>query len=296
MSATAPPVVSIGMPAYNSERTIAESMDCLLAQDFTDFELIVSDNGSTDGTWSIVQAYAQRDPRVVAIRQPVNLGANGNYSAVARAARGRYFKWASSNDWCGPQFLSRCVAYLDSNPGVVLVSPRTRLFHESIHQGRDYDGDRAFDQDDPVERLMDVTSNLKLNNVMNGLVRLDALRRTRLIEHFRGADVVLVAHIAMLGKIALLDERQFGRRMEPETSTAMMDDAAIDRHHHPTRSARALFPHWRRTLGHLQSVFATDLRARAKLRALTWMFRLTLWNATGLRRDLSDALRFSLHR
>lgn len=296
MSASTSPLVSVGMPAYNSERTIAEAMDCVLGQDLTDLELIVSDNGSMDGTWDVIQAYARRDPRVVAIRQPVNVGANGNYSAVARAARGRYFKWASSNDWCGTQFVSRCVAYLEAHPDVVLVSPRTRLFHDTIDQGQDYDGDLAFEQDDPVVRLKDITSRLRLNNVMNGLLRLDVLRRTRLIEHFRGADIVLVAHIAMLGKIALLDEHLFGRRMEPTTATALMDRAAVDRHHHPVRTTRALFPNWRRTLGHLQSVFATDLPPAAKRRALVWMLRLSFWNSPNLRRDLTDAVRFSIHR
>ncbi len=74
------PLVSIGMPAYNSEQTIRSALDCMLAQTLQDFELIVSDNASTDGTWDIVQEYARRDPRVRGIRQPYNTGANTNYS------------------------------------------------------------------------------------------------------------------------------------------------------------------------------------------------------------------------
>jgi glycosyltransferase involved in cell wall biosynthesis len=286
------PLVSLGMPAYSSARTIRESIDCVLGQDFQDLELIVSDNASTDDTWAILQEYAARDPRVVILRQPQNIGANGNYTAVFQAARGRYFKWASSNDWCAPQFLSRCVDYLEAHPDTVLVSPRTRLFHDIIDNGTDYDGDRSFEHADALRRFADVTSQLKLNNVLNGVVRVDALRRTRLIEHYRGADVVLVGHLALLGKIALLDEHLFGRRMDRETATPMMDAEAVHRHHYPHKTWRSLFPAWRHAAGCARAALATDLSRAQKLRALGWVARLSHWRSAELRRDVVDALRY----
>jgi glycosyltransferase involved in cell wall biosynthesis len=284
------------MPAYNSERTIRDAIDCILGQDFPDIELIVSDNASTDGTWAILQEYAARDPRVVMLRQPQNIGANGNYTAVFRAARGRYFKWSSSNDWCAPQLVSRCVAYLEAHPDTVLVAPRTKLFHDDPDKAVDYDGDRPFENANPLQRFIDVTSKLKLNNVMNGLVRTDALRRTRLIEHYLGADVVLIGHLALLGKIALLDERLFGRRMDQETATPMMDDEAIRRHHYPHKTWRSLFPALRRTQGLLRAIPSTDLAVADRLRATIWVLRQLGWGSAELRRDLVDALRFPLNR
>src|SRR5688572_28337892 len=94
------PLVSIGLPVYNGERFLSEALDSLLGQTLADFELIVSDNASTDRTAEICLAYAARDARVRYVRQQTNIGAIRNWNFVARQARGQYFKWASANDFC----------------------------------------------------------------------------------------------------------------------------------------------------------------------------------------------------
>ncbi len=88
------PKVTVGLPVYNGERYLRATLDSILAQDFEDFELLVADNASTDGTPQILQEYAERDGRVVVHRQPRNLGAAANYNWLAINARGEYFKWA----------------------------------------------------------------------------------------------------------------------------------------------------------------------------------------------------------
>jgi glycosyltransferase involved in cell wall biosynthesis len=294
MSERPPPLVSVGMPAYNSERTIAQAIECILNQDLQDLELVVSDNASSDRTWQIVQGYAARDPRVVPLRQAANIGANGNYTAVLRAARGRYFKWTSSSDWCAPSFLSRCIQTLEQRPDAVLVSPRTFLFTHDVDQRQPYADDRPFDHDDPVQRFKDVTLGLKLNNVLNGVVRTQALRRTRAIEHYRDADVVLVKHLALLGKLLLLDEALFGRRMDEATATRLMSAEAVHAHHYPTPTARALLPSVRFAVGSLQAVGASDLGLQDRLRAVAWIGKAMRWRWPVLRREFAEALRYPL--
>lgn len=294
--ADTPPTVSVGMPIYNGAATLRSAMDSLLAQSFGDFELIVSDNASTDGTWAMVEEYAARDARVVGLRQPLNIGANGNYSAVFRAARGRYFKWASSNDWCAPEFLERCVAHLDAHPDTVLVAPRTRLFEDMPETHADYSGDIALDDADPVARMVTLCSSLRLNNAMNGLVRTDVLRRTPLIEHYQGADVVLLMQLALLGKIELLNEPLFYRRMDAATATRLMSRDAVLRHHYPVRTWRSLFPRWRVTGGRFRALLSSGLPPTDIARALPWLLRETYWSSTQLRQDLIDALRFAVRR
>lgn len=92
------PMVSIGMPVYNGERFIREALDSLLAQTFTDFELIISDNASTDATESICRSYAEQDSRIRYIRQRENLGALPNFQFVLNEACGKYFMWAAYDD------------------------------------------------------------------------------------------------------------------------------------------------------------------------------------------------------
>ena len=93
-----PAAVSIGMPVYNGEKYIREALDSLLGQSFTGFELIISDNASTDGTEAICQQYAAKDSRIRYVRQPVNLGALDNFTFVLDEARGGYFMWAAADD------------------------------------------------------------------------------------------------------------------------------------------------------------------------------------------------------
>lgn len=92
------PVVSIGMPVYNGGRFIREALDSLLAQTFTDFELIISDNASIDATELICRNYAEQDPRIRYMRQQKNIGALPNFQFVLNEARGEYFMWAACDD------------------------------------------------------------------------------------------------------------------------------------------------------------------------------------------------------
>jgi glycosyltransferase involved in cell wall biosynthesis len=92
------PSVSIGMPVFNGESFIREALDSLLTQTFTDFELIISDNASTDGTEAISREYAERDARIRYVRQPENMGALKNFQFVLEEAVGEYFMWAAADD------------------------------------------------------------------------------------------------------------------------------------------------------------------------------------------------------
>ena len=125
------PRVSIGMPVYNAENYLGEAIESLLAQTFQDFELIISDNASTDRTEAICREYAARDPRIRYERQAENQGAARNFNHVFERARGPYFKWAAHDDLHSPTFLARCVEVLDRSPDVVWCHPR------STHVGPD---------------------------------------------------------------------------------------------------------------------------------------------------------------
>lgn len=280
------------MPAYNSEATIASAIESLLAQTLTSFELVVSDNASTDGTAEIVQDFARRDARVRLDRLPQNVGANLNYSRVAQAPRAEYFKWASSNDWCAPTFLESCVAVLDSRPDVAVAAPRTRTFESDVTRAVDYVDDIEAVDEDPVRRFVQVMTELRLNNVVNGVIRVSALRRTSYVEHFRQSDIVLIAHLALLGKLVLLDQPLFYRRLEPKSATKLMSADAVHRHHYPRRTARALFPAWRRSLALLEAVVRTDLKTSQRARALVHTARMSYWQKHELFEDFKSAVTF----
>jgi glycosyltransferase involved in cell wall biosynthesis len=112
------PKVSIGMPVYNGEPFIREALDSLLAQTFTDFELIISDNASTDGTEAICREYAAKDDRIRYVRQPENRGALANFQFVLDEAVGEYFMWAAADDIRAPDCLEIYLEHIGKAGGV----------------------------------------------------------------------------------------------------------------------------------------------------------------------------------
>lgn len=126
------PKVSIGMPVYNGEKYIQEALDSLLAQTFTDFELIISDNASTDNTRAICQEYAKHDSRIRYIRQSQNKGAAANFKFVLDEAVGEYFMWAAHDDLWSVDYLI-CAVELLNDKKVDFVFPTFEL--KSIHFG-----------------------------------------------------------------------------------------------------------------------------------------------------------------
>jgi glycosyltransferase involved in cell wall biosynthesis len=291
-----PPRVTIGLPVYNGALTIEVAIQPLLAQTYTDFELLISDNASTDETQQIVEALARQDHRIRYVRQPVNIGANGNYSFVAREARGEFLKWCSASDWVAPNFLAECVAVLDACPDAVIAAPRTRLFIGTPSNSFDCKGDVAILAETPMERLVDMANRLHRNNAFNGLIRLSALRQTRLVEPYMSADMVLMGHLAMLGKFMLLEAPLYFRRNEISTSTSLQTLSERLKHHYPTMSARMLFQHWKFQWGWFRAVLAAPMPLGQRLRAFAFLGR-RLWNVrVELKDDLRVALNYALRR
>src|ERR1043165_9639676 len=122
--------VSIGLPVYNGANYLAESIDSILQQTYSDFELIISDNASTDATEELCRSYAARDGRVRYFRQKQNLGCALNSNFVFRQSTGEYFKWISHDDLHAPRFVERCVEVPDRDPSVSICCPKGVLIDE----------------------------------------------------------------------------------------------------------------------------------------------------------------------
>ena len=288
----AAPRISIAMPVYNGAATVGQAIESLLAQTQADFELIVSDNASTDGTGDVVQAYARQDGRIRYTRQSQNIGGPGNYSFVARAARGEYVKWAAAADWCAPTLLERCLEAIVARPDAVLAAPRTRLFASEITAAEDYARDIEILDERPVDRLRRQISEMQLNNAMNGLIRTSALRRTRLIEAYCHSDMVLMGRLALQGKFLLVDERLLYRRMEKSSATSLQSPMERLRFYYPKMNARSLFQNWKLHAGWLRAVAAASLPFEQRREALALVARRCYWQWPALVDDLRDAWRY----
>jgi len=122
------PRVSIGMPVYNGEKFICKALDSLLSQTFSDFELIISDNASTDNTEALCLEYAACDSRIRYVRQEENQGPLANFQYVLDEAVGEYFMWAACDDYWEPVCVEKWVYWLDEDVDAVLVFSNMRTF------------------------------------------------------------------------------------------------------------------------------------------------------------------------
>jgi glycosyltransferase involved in cell wall biosynthesis len=229
------PKVSIGMPVYNGAPFLREAISSLLEQDYTDFELIIADNASTDRTDAIVLDFAKRDPRIRYVRHSSNIGAAANFRYVFNQARGEFFKWAAADDVHYPGNLQRTVETLSAAPpGVVLVSPRVDLIDEDgkslldengipipelgLGKGEGPERLSTFAKT-PSRRLAEILPGLKWASPQFGLFRREALRKTRLFDSFYASDLVLLVETALLGEIWEIDKVLYGYRQHPKKST-----------------------------------------------------------------------------
>ena len=258
------PRVSIGLPVYNGERYVAEALDSIVSQTFTDFELIISDNASTDATVEICEEYASRDGRIVFYRNETNRGAAWNYNRVFTLSRGEYFKWASHDDRCARTFLERCVDALDANPGVVISYPRTTVIDAEGGTIEMEEDDLPLDSPDVVRRFVGCLSPMKLcHNVIFGLMRRSVLAQTGLIGIYLASDRYLVAEMSLYGPFEELPERLFFRRKHTANIGVALKDLQFYR---PGMRRRFVMPEWRLFWKFLSLVRQAPLTAVEKMR------------------------------
>jgi glycosyltransferase involved in cell wall biosynthesis len=212
------PKVSIGLPVYNGEKYIENALSHLCEQDFADFELIISDNASTDRTQEICLEFARKDRRIRYFRNEKNTGLAANHNRTFELSRGQYFKWAAHDDDFPRAMLKCFVQVLDDSPSVCLVYSYCEYIDEDGRfEGIDSDG-IAKDDPRPHKRLAHLLRYVHMYNSSYGLIRSEVLRRTRLLGLFPGADNVLLAELAMLGMLAEVPEPLLRIRKHPGRS------------------------------------------------------------------------------
>jgi glycosyltransferase involved in cell wall biosynthesis len=209
------PRLTIGLPVYNGEKYLAESLDALLAQSYGDYTMIISDNASTDATEEICRQYVANDSRLSYFRQPVNLGATPNHNYCFEQSDSELFKWASYDDLYGKDLLARCVEALDDDPHLVLAHS-----YQAIIDGA---GDIVIEVDYPLdtanEHAPDRFRSLLFDvggDDFYGVMRSDILRRTPLNGSYHHSDRTIMAELALYGRFYQVPEQLFFRRDHPD--------------------------------------------------------------------------------
>jgi glycosyltransferase involved in cell wall biosynthesis len=230
-------LVGIGLPVFNGEKHLAFALDSILAQTHSNFELIISDNASTDRTEEICRDYAGRDHRIRYFRNSENLGASKNYNRVFELfSGGKYFRWAAHDDVIAPTNLEKCVAALEACPAASLAFPRRRYitWEEGRVIGNAWESVAGASTEDglvpgrPTNRL-DSFDNINFAAVLRlyggwlpvfafALMPTELLRKTQLLQPFPAADRILIAELAMLGQFVEVPEELYFQRLHPASN------------------------------------------------------------------------------
>jgi glycosyltransferase involved in cell wall biosynthesis len=242
MSVNTAPRLSIGLPVYNGEKYLAESLDALLGQTYEDFELIISDNASTDGTADICRRYGKQDSRVRYICQQRNIGCAPNHNYLVNEARGELFKWASHDDLYARDMIRLCVEALDELPHVVLAHSWTAFIDGSGAVTKLCQYPLATASPHAPERFRSMLFD-KGGDDDGGVIRTSVLRRTAPHGSYYHADRTIIAELALRGPFYQIPDWMYFRRDHPgraaracptaRTWCTNLDPRRADRLRHP---------------------------------------------------------------
>lgn len=202
--------VTIGLPVYNGERYLEQAVDSILAQTFTDFELILTDNASTDATEAICRHYEEMDSRVRYIRHRQNMGVAGNFNAAFAASNSKYFRWAAYDDLLAPTYLERCVHLLDQDETLIGAHSLIKIIDESGKELEVLEEPRAVQSKDVFERYR--ASFLGWERMIWSVMRSNFIRRARPMGAFPTGEWFLLAELALLGRFGVVPEPLFEQR------------------------------------------------------------------------------------
>lgn len=279
---TTVPRVTIGLPIYNGQNYLAQTMDSILAQTYRDFEIIISDNASTDQTESICREYAARDERVHYYRNETNIGASANYNRVFELGQGAYFKWAAHDDLLAPTYLERCVEVLDRYPDVVLAYTQAKAIDDKGNIVKIYPGKHHFASPVPRERFYEFVLDPHPVVAVFGLMRREVLGRTRLIGKYSGSDRPLLSELSLLGKFYEVPEHLFFYRFHEEQSWGgNKSSQAQQAWYDPLRAGKITFPQWRLLREHLRSIERSPVGIKDRVSCYLYM---GYWMAKNRRR------------
>ena len=268
------PEVSIGIPVYNGQSYLSELLGCLLEQSFQNFEIVISDNASTDRTSEICADYVGRDTRIRYSRNERNIGAAKNFNRVFELTGAPYFKWTAHDDLYEPTYLERCLDAIKHSPEVVLCHSGVR-FVDNDGCRLQYDGNRQCYVNDrggvflppnaqwametltplhlaeghsPPSRFHDAVHRIASCTQIFGIIRRHALCRSSLIKSYYGSDKAVLAELALMGRFHQVEDQLFAKRCHSEMSFSLS----------PQQKARWIDPDAHRSLTHL-SLFPVRL-------------------------------------
>jgi glycosyltransferase involved in cell wall biosynthesis len=235
--------VSFALPVRNGIDTANRCLDSLLAQDDPNFEIVISDNASDDGTRELLQEYAAKDSRIRLLLNEKNVGQIENFNRVFHGTRGEFVRWIGIDDWLEPNYITRCVRTFDLLPHIIGVTTNFRLYVEDAGIFyEDYYGERL-ESPLPERRLARMLwyghstgssqyPKQRWYDPIYSMFKREMLAKTDLLRVMCHADLMLSVEISLWGRCEHLHECLAHRALD---YNAFADRANLMKRYHPTR-------------------------------------------------------------
>jgi glycosyltransferase involved in cell wall biosynthesis len=198
------------LPTYNRAASLPRAIESVLGQTRRDFELLISDNASDDGTEEIVRRYLAADPRVGYFRQPANLGPIGNFNWLLAQPDTDFLLLLADDDWLDADYLERCLAIIEADPGLTIVTGATRYYEGTAPPDLVLNTDLV--DASGARRLLRYLRNSWSSAAFYGIIRTSAARRALPISNAMGADWFFVAALAYAGRVVTTTDTHLNRR------------------------------------------------------------------------------------
>ena len=216
--------ITIGIPVYNGEKFVSEKISSIINQDFNDFELIISDNGSTDSTKEICEKFTSLDKRIRFFSHKKNMGPNWNFNFILEKAKGKYFMWTSVDDEILSGFIVKNISILETRNDVIcsisqvkpygektdyLIGKNEVKLFEKIKKNliRSFTPMKNFSTSGVYEKK--IRTYLKLRGhqqVFYGIFRTNQIREFFVSEFVTGFDLATMLNALKFGDFFVLDE------------------------------------------------------------------------------------------
>lgn len=288
------PLISVGMPVYNGERFVEEAIRSILDQTYSHFELIISDNASTDRTPEICRDLASDDERITYSENSQNIGAAGNYNKLFAMSSGEFFRWANADDLSGPELHARCLAVLRSHPEAVLAYGKNRFIDAEGTETEGKDDNLDLQQDKASERFIRFYQSVGFTNVIYGLMRSSAVAKTALMGDgsFPSADINFMAELTLQGNFIEIPDYLFYRRWHTGASSweTVANDEEVQKEFWNAGSLDFTLPTWKQRLADFRSVRSTVMSLAEKRKLYSFLIRFMYWQKKDLVRELAQSI------
>lgn len=212
------PLVSIGIPTYNRAALLKRAIESARNQNYTNIEILISDNASSDETEDLCHQYRRQDSRIKYFRHSKNLGPVANFNQVLKNSAGEFFMWLGDDDWIDSEYISSCIEHLLNDSNLVIVGglPVYYLNQEGLHRGRVLNlGQKSW-----WLRVILYYCLVKENGIFYGLMRTAQLKHLEMLNVL-GGDWLLIAQIVSLGRAKILKEVVVHRELGGNSSSLL---------------------------------------------------------------------------